>query len=43
MLASKVAKQYWPEKLTVLEQLPYTPSGKIQKYKLKEIAQGYVQ
>ena len=43
MMASKVAKQYWPEKLTVLEQLPYTPSGKVQKFKLKEIAKDYGQ
>lgn len=39
MLASKVAKQYWPEKLMLIEQFPFTPSGKIQKFKLKEIVQ----
>lgn len=38
MQASKVAKQYWPEQLSVLAQLPATPSGKIQKFKLKELA-----
>lgn len=36
-LAEKgVAKQYWPEKLVVLEDLPKTPSGKIQKFQLRE-------
>ncbi|MGH6626522.1 MAG: AMP-binding protein [Burkholderiaceae bacterium] len=38
MAQSKVAKQYWPEKLVVVEQMPATPSGKIQKFKLKEMA-----
>jgi len=31
-----VAKQYWPEKLVVLEDFPKTPSGKIQKFQLRE-------
>lgn len=30
-----VAKQYWPERLDVLDELPRTPSGKIQKYQLR--------
>lgn len=34
---SKVAKQYWPEKLIVVDAMPSTPSGKVQKFKLKEI------
>lgn len=41
MVASKVAKQYWPEKVEVVDQLPVTPSGKIQKFKLKEIAKKF--
>ncbi len=41
MAASKVAKQYWPEKVEVLDQLPVTPSGKIQKFKLKDIAKKF--
>jgi len=41
MAASKVAKQYWPEKVEVVDQLPVTPSGKIQKFKLKEIAKKF--
>jgi cyclohexanecarboxylate-CoA ligase len=32
-------KQYWPERLEVLDAFPRTPSGKIQKFKLREMAQ----
>ncbi|MEJ8834873.1 cyclohexanecarboxylate-CoA ligase [Ramlibacter sp. AN1133] len=32
----KVALQYIPEKLVVLDAMPTTPSGKIQKFKLRE-------
>ena len=38
MTESKVAKQYWPERLIVIDDLPRTPSGKIQKFKLRELA-----
>jgi glutaryl-CoA dehydrogenase/cyclohexanecarboxylate-CoA ligase len=31
-----VAKQYWPERLEVLTELPRTASGKIQKYRLRD-------
>lgn len=35
-LAGKgVAKQYWPEQLELLDELPRTPSGKIQKFQLR--------
>ena len=35
-LAEKgVAKPYWPERLDVLTELPRTPSGKIQKFRLR--------
>ncbi|MGH8219744.1 MAG: AMP-binding protein [Steroidobacteraceae bacterium] len=34
----RVAKQYWPERLELLEELPKTASGKIQKYILRERA-----
>ena len=37
----KVAKQYWPEKLEVISQLPATPTGKIQKFRLKELAKRF--
>jgi cyclohexanecarboxylate-CoA ligase len=38
MAQCKVAKQYWPERVKVLQALPRTPSGKIQKFKLRDIA-----
>lgn len=31
-----VAKQYWPEHLEIVDELPRTPSGKPQKFKLRE-------
>ncbi len=34
----RVAKPYWPERLEVHESLPKTPSGKIQKFRLRERA-----
>jgi cyclohexanecarboxylate-CoA ligase len=40
MADSKVAKQYWPERVEVIADLPRTPSGKIQKFKLREQAAG---
>lgn len=33
-----LTKDYWPERLEVLPEMPMTPSGKIQKYKLRERA-----
>jgi cyclohexanecarboxylate-CoA ligase len=36
--AQKTAPHYIPERLEVLDDLPRTPSGKIQKFKLREIA-----
>jgi cyclohexanecarboxylate-CoA ligase len=33
-----VAKQFWPERLEILEQMPRTPTGKIQKFVLREMA-----
>lgn len=38
----RVAKPYWPERLEVLESLPRTPSGKIQKFRLRERAKTLV-
>ena len=34
--AHRVSKPYWPERLEIIETLPYTPSGKIQKFVLRE-------
>ena len=35
--AQKVALQYIPERLIVREAMPATPSGKIQKFKLRDM------
>ena len=35
------AKQYWPEHLEVIDEMPRTPSGKIQKFKLREMAKAF--
>jgi cyclohexanecarboxylate-CoA ligase len=35
-----MARQYWPERLEIVTDMPRTPSGKIQKFKLREIAAG---
>jgi cyclohexanecarboxylate-CoA ligase len=35
-----MAKQYWPERLEILPELPKTPSGKIQKYLLRDMVAG---
>ncbi|MFT7600813.1 MAG: cyclohexanecarboxylate-CoA ligase [Acidimicrobiales bacterium] len=37
---SGMAKQFWPERLEVMEEMPKTPSGKIQKFKLRELLTG---
>lgn len=37
----KVAKQYWPERVVVVDAVPRTPSGKIQKFLLKERAKAF--
>ncbi|MDO8768977.1 MAG: cyclohexanecarboxylate-CoA ligase [Burkholderiaceae bacterium] len=34
----RMAKQYWPEALTIVDDFPRTPSGKIQKFRLREMA-----
>jgi acyl-CoA synthetase (AMP-forming)/AMP-acid ligase II len=34
----QVTRQFWPEDLLVLEEFPMTPSGKIQKFRLRDIA-----
>jgi cyclohexanecarboxylate-CoA ligase len=36
--ACQVSKHYWPERLELVTELPRTPSGKIQKYVLRERA-----
>ena len=38
---AKIAKQFWPERVEVVAELPRTASGKIQKFKLREIAAAF--
>jgi cyclohexanecarboxylate-CoA ligase len=38
--AKGLAKQYWPERLEVMDSLPSTPSGKIQKFELRRAVGG---
>jgi cyclohexanecarboxylate-CoA ligase len=35
---ARMAKQFWPERIETVAELPRTASGKIQKFRLKEIA-----
>ncbi len=37
----KMAKQFWPERVELVADLPRTASGKIQKFKLKEFAASF--
>jgi cyclohexanecarboxylate-CoA ligase len=37
LLAQGMSKHYLPEQVVVLPELPMTPSGKIQKFKLREM------
>lgn len=34
--AARMARHFWPEHLVVVDELPKTPSGKVQKYVLRE-------
>ena len=31
-----MARQFWPERLVIMAEMPHTPSGKVQKFKLRE-------
>ena len=41
LLACKLTKQYLPERLEILPEFPRTASGKIQKFKLRALAQAF--
>jgi cyclohexanecarboxylate-CoA ligase len=41
LAAEGMAKQYWPERLEVVAGMPRTASGKIQKFKLREMAAAF--
>ena len=34
---SNVAKPKWPERVEIVEAFPMTPSGKVQKFRLREM------
>ena len=38
LAAEGVSKHFWPERLEIVEQMPRTPTGKIQKFVLREAA-----
>jgi cyclohexanecarboxylate-CoA ligase len=40
LAAKGVARQYWPERVEVVDELPRTASGKIQKFRLRELVGG---
>lgn len=42
LAAKKVAKQFWPERLELIDAFPRTPSGKIQKFALRDRAKRFV-
>ena len=33
----QVTKQFWPEALVIVDEFPMTPSGKIQKFQLRNL------
>jgi len=41
LVQRRVAKPYWPERLEIVEELPRTSSGKIQKFVLREQARRF--
>ncbi len=38
LAAEGVARNYWPERIEIVEAMPRTASGKIQKFRLREVA-----
>src|SRR6266850_1866267 len=43
MAEHKVAKQYWPERVEIVADLPKTPAGKVQKFQLREVAKAFAE
>jgi cyclohexanecarboxylate-CoA ligase len=35
--AAGMARQYWPERIKVIDEMPKTPAGKVQKFVLREV------
>jgi cyclohexanecarboxylate-CoA ligase len=42
LAAEGVSKHFWPERLELVEAMPRTPTGKIQKFVLRDTAKGFV-
>jgi cyclohexanecarboxylate-CoA ligase len=42
LAAEGVSKHFWPERLEIIERMPLTPIGKIQKFVLREMAKNLV-
>jgi non-ribosomal peptide synthetase component E (peptide arylation enzyme) len=42
LAAEGFSKHFWPERLELLAEMPRTPTGKIQKFVLRELAKGLV-
>ena len=38
---ARMARQYFPERLEILAEMPRTASGKIQKFRLREMARAF--
>ena len=38
---ARMAKQFWPERIEIVGELPRTASGKIQKFRLRELAAAF--
>lgn len=41
LLSHQCAKNYLPERIEIVRELPHTPSGKVQKYLLRELAKQF--
>jgi len=41
LAAEGLSKHFWPERLEIIEKMPWTPAGKIQKYVLREMAKAF--
>jgi non-ribosomal peptide synthetase component E (peptide arylation enzyme) len=37
LAAQQVTRQFWPERVQVMDAFPTTPSGKVQKFELRQI------
>jgi cyclohexanecarboxylate-CoA ligase len=41
LAAEGLSKHFWPERLEIIDKMPWTPNGKIQKYVLREMAKSF--